>query len=503
MPDRGEGLSETAVIGVPACWEFSRRIPDPVRVLAAPFPRAQIGVLHALAQDRSGAFAELLASNPGLAVALALAPRFVPALSPTVCAPWIAAHLPLRRRQIAIALGFPGAAVETLGRLPAQLCQPAVLLRLRRVFRRRPATLRALSHLQSREECGFAVAVLLASPDLWSPSLQADCLPLRKAMGGLLVQALRSLERHRRTGILAELGQPSRACRFPSLFARLHACQVRVAVDDWRRNAAAIAALPPPVPGNACILPLTTLDDILGEQREMQHCLLSGPYLRRLLTGRSYFYRVVSPLHRATVEVTRDFPHPDCPTCFLTEASGPPRARVLPAATMRAIHEWLRPFRRVEPTEPEPDLFALLEAARQPLVSPPSLAEVPLPPLPGPPPLPGSPDINPLSFPHEYVSEASETQTQAHLLLPLARRYGVYRVLPNVGVERATVVIDPYRTEYGTTRGHLLALWGYRGQPVSETTQHRISAWLREAESSPDWDDAIEPWEDPDDADPF
>jgi hypothetical protein len=73
---------------------------------------------------------------------------------------------------------------------------------------------------------------------------------------------------------------------------------------DHARRAAeeAIPFPPPPFPGTADILPLTTAADLVQEGEEMRHCVaIYGPRVR---AGECYVYRVLRPT-RATVSLVR------------------------------------------------------------------------------------------------------------------------------------------------------------------------------------------------------
>jgi hypothetical protein len=56
----------------------------------------------------------------------------------------------------------------------------------------------------------------------------------------------------------------------------------------------------PPLPGNADIVPITTIKELLDEGAEMHHCV--GSYSDRIMNGKSYIYRVLRP-QRATLEI--------------------------------------------------------------------------------------------------------------------------------------------------------------------------------------------------------
>lgn len=57
---------------------------------------------------------------------------------------------------------------------------------------------------------------------------------------------------------------------------------------------------PPPLPGRADIVPVTTAEELLAEGREMSHCV--GSYADDIMAGRCYIYRVLRP-QRATLQL--------------------------------------------------------------------------------------------------------------------------------------------------------------------------------------------------------
>lgn len=484
-----------------ACWDFASTIPNSIRQALAPFHHGQVGLLQVLAGSESKAFAELLATNPALAMGLAYAHRFVPGLKANNRLPWVAMMIPRRRREIATALGFPFDAVRTLGRIQSEHCRLRLLTTFRMAFRRDPKAVRALSHLPQIP--GQILTLLTIAPDLWTPSLLTNILQTKGGMSEIVLRGMRELQRYRKMGLLQEVGHNSRILSREMLFDCQDLCQRQLEVHDWWRNADAIAAVAPPLPGTATIRPLSQIDEFLRERHEMKHCLLSKCYLKRLLTGESYFYRTVPPLERATIAIGRTN-YPGEPLAFeLVEACGPPQQRALREETLFAIRQWIAPYRRTRLRVYVPDLFALLNAAQTPLESTPTLDGDDLRrPLPKPP-VPGTPNINPLTFPHEFLAEAAETEARTHLLLPLVGDFYVYRVLENNGVDRATMVVEPCRTEYWTTGVSMVALWGRRGGPVSEKTRDKVAAWIRDSETEMTWDEYDEPYEESDDDDPF
>jgi hypothetical protein len=57
----------------------------------------------------------------------------------------------------------------------------------------------------------------------------------------------------------------------------------------------------PPLPGNADIVPITTIKELLDEGAVMHNCV--GSYAEKVMSGECFIYRVLRP-QRATLEVS-------------------------------------------------------------------------------------------------------------------------------------------------------------------------------------------------------
>ena len=489
QPSQGRKLER--IVRRRAAQSFAASIPSAVRAAVAPFYRGHVGLLQILAGGQAAAFQQLLATNPGLALALAHAHLFVRSLTPESRLPWIAGMVFRPRPEIATALGFPARSVGTLARIEPAGCSPRRLVRLRKVLgEARTAT--TLSHLP--RITGSLLEAIVSAPLLWSPALLAKLASQPASRARRCVTQLRWLQRQWRAGYARTAGLVARIRDLDSLEGWVQRCRKAMWLRGLEERGGEIASVPPPLPGTEAIQPLARFEDFLREDREMEHCLLSPPYFRRLFRGRSYYYRTVAPLDRATVEV-RVIGYPnDRPLVQLAQIYGPAAQREVSDATLARVYDWLRPFTVDALTgaaerPPPVDLPAVLAAARAPLTVPPALPEK----LPWPsPPRPaygGTADINALTLPGEFLAEAGETETCAHLLLPAVGLVHVYRVLESANTERATLVLEQGAGPWGEVTVRLVALYGRRGAPVSEETRRKVSAWLRDLELAPQWPD--------------
>ncbi|MBM7454636.1 hypothetical protein HNR62_000465 [Oceanisphaera litoralis] len=94
---------------------------------------------------------------------------------------------------------------------------------------------------------------------------------------------------------------------------------------------------PPPVPGNAHIHPILTMEDLQEEGRLMRHCVAS--YAHNIISGECYIYRIMQP-QRATIEVAFQNGEPVIRQVSLARNQKPDEQ------TWAAIRHWLRPDER-------------------------------------------------------------------------------------------------------------------------------------------------------------
>ncbi len=72
-------------------------------------------------------------------------------------------------------------------------------------------------------------------------------------------------------------------------------------IDQFFQDHGTYSFPPPPLPGDADIIPITTIKDLLDEGAEMHNCV--GSYAEKVLYGECYIYRVLRP-QRATLEIS-------------------------------------------------------------------------------------------------------------------------------------------------------------------------------------------------------
>ena len=289
---------------------------------------------------------ELMDSSPGLAMAIASSDLLRRSAKPWRTARRLAR---MKRRDALGWLGFAGSrsSVRLVRRVPAWAASPWLLRRLRAASGD-PGLRPLLAHHASTMHGGV---FRLLTPRLRAhvgPSLVAQVSGAGAGADGrregfvgmLLTDAL---------DMALALGRPVPGAPFGSV------AQVRAWHDDlvaqWqvhrapRRRVLAGPFPPPPVPGNAWMVPLTSQQDLDEEGREMGHCV--AVYGARVLRGWCYLFKVLGP-HRATVEIRRSGPirgagAADRPTLRwnLVQIQGRHNS-VVPMATRAVVERYLR-----------------------------------------------------------------------------------------------------------------------------------------------------------------
>jgi len=134
-------------------------------------------------------------------------------------------------------------------------------------------------------------------------------------------------------------------CRSVAALRQLHdrwADIVNRGAEERRRSAyleryGGLGFPQPPLSGNESIVPITTIDELAAEGREMKHCVLA--HAPAIFEGRAYVYRVLAP-ERATLELTLEGPA----AVTLAELRGSGNADVSDE-TRQCVLRWLRPAR--------------------------------------------------------------------------------------------------------------------------------------------------------------
>jgi hypothetical protein len=246
--------------------------------------------LLALGQRVGPAARELMDQCPALGFALASLWCFQarPVQRPLRAARRLVAR---RRREIAVALGFPPQAVGLLTRITAGDVSVKLLLDLRGLAR----DPRLLRRLWFASPTPAVVTILRFAADLVDDRFLADIAPASRRRAYELVAQLQRA---------VELAAPRRIGPFAS------AAQLQSQLGELSLAALAdcrdLCFGPPPIAGTTEIQPLTSSRDLLAEALSQRFCLASDPrYAGEVAAGRMYVYRVVSAAGRATVAIVR------------------------------------------------------------------------------------------------------------------------------------------------------------------------------------------------------
>lgn len=307
---------------------FLSSIPVEVRRAVRPFAEGQWELLRLA--DRCGTpFLDLLASNPALALALALRRRLVVPLARTAD---VSRLLRKRQREVAGRLGFPRAesAVRTLRRVPAATLSFWRLHHLRLALGREDLA----GRLRFAPRLNASVLRLLCDPaaaPLVTPAFVEEIARLRTETrsAGIARSVLELRDLH------VALQRPR-----PPIVGSLRALErahERAVLDLGRApQRAALAGLyrfpPPPLPDSDGIEAIRTADALWQEGREMNSC--AAGYAPLVASGRVFLYRVTSP-ERATVSVERS------PQGWRVAQLRGPSNRAVSRATARKAAAWV------------------------------------------------------------------------------------------------------------------------------------------------------------------
>lgn len=277
---------------------FLDSIPHAARTAIRPFAEGHWELLR-LADRCGGPFLDLVASNPALALALALRRRLA---APIGASTVVARLLRRRQREIAGRLGFP--ATESSARLLRRI--PVVTVSLWRLYHLRAA----LSDESLARRLCFAprpnASVLRLLCDTAAAPLVAPTFIEELAL-------IRSEDRTPKVAHtvleLRELHAALERPRPPILHSlraldREHAATIReLGRAPGRAALARVGSFPsPPFPDADGFAAIRTADDLWLEGNEMKSCVAG--YASRVSAGTIYFYRVTSP-ERGTLSVER------------------------------------------------------------------------------------------------------------------------------------------------------------------------------------------------------
>jgi hypothetical protein len=271
---------------------------------------------------------ELFESNRALAFALASSWVF----RPPVARPLRSARSLLKKKRTAIArwLDFSDApsCLRVLSKVLPSACTVARLLHLRESLRANDWP-KALSHLPKLNAGVLRIvtdAALRPSAafSLLEELTESPATAMQTAH--LLIDAVR---------MHAQLHEGRRFSPRHSINGVLQLHDELAREFNGRKHIPDLSAElpPPPLLGTSSIVPLSSPVDLFDEGRAMRHCVAS--YLRLVLDGSTYVYRVLSP-ERATLSIVRAGVG-----WRVGELKGPGNGRIS-AETRQTVGEWFR-----------------------------------------------------------------------------------------------------------------------------------------------------------------
>lgn len=282
--------------------------------------------------DRFPESAELVESNPALALCLAQLPAWDTAFEKDDHVSITRGLILGKRREACAFLGFPGteAVSKLLAKIPESVCHLPHLLRVRRVLHEQPGLIKLLAHLPVLDEA----TVFLAAHWRWNDyvtlslfrQLAAECqgkeLP---SQSWLLDDTLKLAER---------MGHTKRHC-FGSIreIRRYHDRLVNeLNTAEFADFTSEDCFPPPPKMGTAQIIPLDQ-PRLLTEEGLLQHNCVAV-YESDVDAGNRYFYRILKP-ERATLCLAKNGTQ-----WVIQELKAACNAEVTPA-TRKAVTKWL------------------------------------------------------------------------------------------------------------------------------------------------------------------
>lgn len=305
---------------------FRQTIPHELCSLVESFDSHQWSFLKLLAD--SPAVRDLAATNPVLAYALANNAQLRDV--PTAAGEDLALmHSHARHREILDWLGFPGtqATANLFCKIMPQAASPSALRRLRLALRSHgEAVLKRLAH-QKRVNVGVLELVLppksiaLVTPRLLAEVARdgAEAVPGETAEQVLhAVEMLEEIKSARTIGPFHSMaGVRTAVEEVDHEYRPVHEAQeaARQAAEQVRRERRATLRRvavskrpesfpwpPPPIPGTAAIVPISSYAMLCEEGEQQENCVAS--YWRDIIRKRVYVYRVLAP-ERATLSVMR------------------------------------------------------------------------------------------------------------------------------------------------------------------------------------------------------
>lgn len=303
---------------------FRAQLPDVVAQAIERFRSHQWNLLDLISQER--ATIDLVNSNPVLAYLLANNDQFRKLIAPKPANP--ARRLVCwKQRKIAGWLGFPEseAAVKLLRKTLPESINPHDARLLRQALLSDPGILKLLAHLRVINAGVLALVTNLKLLDAVSPRLLEEVAGQEQELwhahtADLLVDAMYMHYMVGRGRKVPRFDSAESVREFHDVmheeFVRLSELRRRRERRNERRQARREEGeqgrearrkssdnkplAPPPIPGTADIIPLTTRVQLRTEGRMQSNCV--GTYHRRVQSGSTAIYRVLRP-ERATLSI--------------------------------------------------------------------------------------------------------------------------------------------------------------------------------------------------------
>ena len=325
--DAKANLSEAARTRYAAHEDFRMSVPERFAKRVECFPSFQWNLLLLMNAVAKGD--ELAQSN--LVLAYALANNHELRLKPDQTAlPLALFHCQYKQREILDWLGFPGteAMVRIFQKIEPGAVTPQRLRMFRNTLKRRPSAIQKLSHLPRIKGQVFDIFIDSGCLGLVAPRLLAEISAPDSEPSISVADALSHMQ-----VLQHEMKVPARTALFHTL-DKLSAYAERVDRDyvafqeERQRRAAELRAQreahrqhrvqrrkqqgqklnksdwpPPPLPGNAMITPLTSMEALYREGAEQNNCVAS--YWGQIVKGNVYIYSVRLGFERATLSIRR------------------------------------------------------------------------------------------------------------------------------------------------------------------------------------------------------
>ena len=339
-------LTRGALRKMIAATKFQLTIPERARVAVRPFHFNQHAALLGLLARGGGPAYDLVASNPGLALALANLPLFIRGVSKR----WRSAKALLKHRQrhIAARLGFSGgeAMVKLLRRIKPAGLQAWHLLFLRTTMDRDPDMAKVLSHLRRIGSREIVLSTHERMRATTTPAFLQQVSELQARERGPFGEITDTLRMGRQL-----YGAGWRQAPFLSL-TQLRRQHDHLAALCARQSSSDVPFDEPPVPGNDLIRPLRFESELRLEGDAMRNCV--GSYSLLVRQGEAYLYHLDLPGEACTLSLS---PGPgDDKVWHLRELKAFANQRPSPLAK-KTVLKWLQNHRQNVEADPQLDIW--------------------------------------------------------------------------------------------------------------------------------------------------